>query len=213
MGGRPAPPTAVNTRSPHRPAESTAPGRHSRPRASAARSPPNAVCQHPGERLRWRPWNPSCASPVRPMPACHRPIHPLSAYQEPATRLIALTAPADPHVLFACSTASVEDSTSLRFVFFSRCEESPEVIEGGASRRGSASAARDQALGRGRSAEPSVGGGARSFARERDVMVEAAGVEPAESERKPQQNRPFALICPSLCPRVTRRSPTGEARR
>jgi hypothetical protein len=43
-------------------------------------------------------------------------------------------------------------------------------------------------------------------------MVEAAGVEPAESERKPQQNRPFALICPSLCPRVTRRSPTGEAR-
>jgi Kdo2-lipid IVA lauroyltransferase/acyltransferase len=41
----------------------------------------------------------------------------------------------------------------------SRREESPEVIEGGASRRASANAARDQALGRGALDEPSAGRG------------------------------------------------------
>ncbi|HLN81471.1 MAG TPA: lysophospholipid acyltransferase family protein [Thermoanaerobaculia bacterium] len=44
----------------------------------------------------------------------------------------------------------------------SRREESPEVIEGGASRRGSASAARDQASGRAGSGEPLTGASAGS---------------------------------------------------
>jgi hypothetical protein len=40
---------------------------------------------------------------------------------------------------------------------------------------------RDQALGRGPLAEPSVGGKARSRTSEADVLVELTGIEPATS--------------------------------
>jgi len=63
----------------------------------------------------------------------------------------------------------------------SQREESPEVMEGGASRRGSEHAAMDQARCRGRFAEPRAGGAAGSRASaERRVGWEAGTRTPKE---------------------------------
>ena len=60
----------------------------------------------------------------------------------------------------------------------SRREESPEVIEGGASRRGSVRERRGQASGRAGFGEPLAGANAAPEANERDVLAGRQGLEP-----------------------------------